>query len=467
MMNLHEILEKARSAGQRLPYNEAAVLFAAAVRIAAAQGSTLRGALVQIDDSGLLHVGTFDEHAPEGEPGYLAPELLAADAPPKSDPSVQVYAAGALGYELLTGKLVPQPGHPPGSELSGPLGDVVRLAMAPDPRARFGDLNQLHDAVEVVQPRPPPEGERNILSALRVRFSRPPPEKEALARVIEKLHHLEVQVAQLGKAHSRLEAAQQQSLEQIERFEDGQRRLAELGRRPKSSVAPAILAGVLTSVAVFAAAWALGMVKAPPLVAPKIGPFATPSPAPAEPEPARQAEKPPVPEVPAAAVAEAKPPPPVQAAEAQDAGAAPVADAAVAVADAGAPDAAVAQAEPVDASPAPVAAAQAHPATEKKRAPNPRQAMQHAIAVSEVRRGEAALEQGRADDALASFRAALDSEPTNASAFRGMGMAYAVQGEDAQALQSYDKYLRLAPGAPDAAEIRKSIRELKARAKSQ
>jgi len=395
--------------------------------------------------------------------------LLAADAPPKSDPSAQVYAAGALGYELLTGKLVPQPGHPPGPELSGPLGDVVRLAMAPDPRARYGDLERLHDAVEVVQPRPPPEGERNILSALRVRFSRPPPEKEALARVIEKLHHLEVQVAQLGKAHSRLEAAHQQSLEQIERFEDGQRRLAELGRRPKSSVAPAILAGVLTSVAVFAAAWALGMVKAPPFMPLKIGPLATPSPEPAEPEPVRPAEKPLAPAVPDAAVAEAKPPAPAQATEPADAGVAAAAAAAVAdaVADAGAPDVGVAQAKPVDASPAPVAAAQAHPAPEKKRTPNPRQAMQHAIALSEVRRGEAALEQGRAADALASFRAALDSEPTNAAAFRGMGMAYAVQGEDAQALQSYDKYLRLAPSAPDAAEIRKSIRELKARAKSQ
>jgi len=466
MMNLHEILEKARSAGQRLPYNEAAVLFAAAVRIAAAHGSTLRGALVQIDEAGLLHVGAFDEHAPEAEPGYLAPELLAADAPPKSDPSVQVYAAGALGYELLTGKLVPQPGHPPGPELSGPLGDVVRLAMAPDPRARYGDLERLHDAVEVVQPRPPPEGERNILSALRVRFSRPPPEKEALARVIEKLHHLEVQVAQLGKAHSRLEAAHQQSLEQIERFEDGQRRLAELGRRPKSSVAPAILAGVLTSVAVFAAAWALGMVKAPPFMPLKIGPLATPSPEPADPEPVRPAEKPPVPAVPDAAVAEAKPPAPVQAAQPDDARAAPAPDAAVAVADAGAADAVVAQAA-ANAGPAPMAAAPAQVVPEKKRAPNPRQAMQHAIALSEVRRGEAALEQGRADDALASFRAALDSEPTNAAAFRGMGMAYAVQGEDAQALQSYDKYLRLAPSAPDAAEIRKSIRELKARAKSQ
>jgi regulator of sirC expression with transglutaminase-like and TPR domain len=45
-------------------------------------------------------------------------------------------------------------------------------------------------------------------------------------------------------------------------------------------------------------------------------------------------------------------------------------------------------------------------------------------------------------------------------------MAYAMQGNDAQALQAYDKYLRLAPKAPDAAEIRQSIRELKERANS-
>jgi len=187
MMNLHEILEKARSAGQRLPYNEAAVLYAAAVRLAAAHGSTLRGRLVQIDEAGGLHVAPFDAEAPEAEPGYLAPELLAADAPAKDDPRVQVYAAGALGYELLTGKLLPQPGHVPVAELSGALGDVVRLAMAPDRRARYGDLKQLHDAVEVVQPQPPAAGERNIVSAVRTRFSRPPPEKEALARMIEKL----------------------------------------------------------------------------------------------------------------------------------------------------------------------------------------------------------------------------------------------------------------------------------------
>jgi tetratricopeptide (TPR) repeat protein len=475
MMNVHEILEKARAAGHRLPYNEAAVLFAAAIRVAAAHSSTLRGKLVQIDEAGGLHVEAFDEHAPEAEPGYLAPELLAADAPPRTDVRVQVYAAGALGYELLTGKLAPQPGQAPGPELSGALGDVVRIALAPDRRARFGDLKQLHDAVEVVQPRPPSEGERNILSALRMRFSRPPPEKEALARLIEKLHQLEGQVAQLGKAQARLEATHQQSLEMLDRFEDGQRRLNE-GRRKQSVVAPAVLAALFTTAAVLAAAWGFGMrLPLPVVAASQPEPVATPALAPpppdAPPPPAEKprvekppAEKPPAEKapVPDASVAEVAPAPPDAGAPATDAGA-------LAVADAGEVDAGAALAAEVDAGPPAVAAAPAQPPPppiqRKPAPPNPRAAMQRALAVSQVRHGEAALEQGRPDEALGSFRAALENEPTLAAAFRGMGMAYAMQGQDAQALQSYDRYLRLAPGAADAAEIRQSIRELKARAK--
>jgi len=471
MMNVHEILEKARAAGHRLPYNEAAVLFAAAVRLAAAHGSTLRGRLVQIDEAGGLHVEAFDEHAPEAEPGYLAPELLAADAPPRTDARVQVYAAGALGYELLTGKLAPQPGQAAGPELSGALGDVVRIALAPDRRARFGDLKQLHDAVDVVQPRPPSEGERNILSALRMRFSRPPPEKEALARLIEKLQQLEGQVAQLGKAQARLEATHQQSLEMLDRFEDGQRRLNETGRRKQSVVAPAVLAALFTTLAVLAAAWGFGMrLPLPVVAASQPEPVATPAPAPPPPEapppPVEKArvEKPPADKlpVPDASVAEVTPAPPDAGAPTPDAGA-------VAVTDAGEVDAGAAMAAEVDAGPAPVVAAPAQPPPppiqRKPAPPNPRAAMQRALAVSQVRHGEEALEQGHPDEALGSFRAALESAPTLAAAFRGMGMAYAMQGHDAQALQSYDRYLRLAPGAADAAEIRQSMRELKARAK--
>jgi tetratricopeptide (TPR) repeat protein len=471
MMNVHEILEKARAAGHRLPYNEAAVLFAAAVRLAAAHGSTLRGRLVQIDEAGGLHVEAFDEHAPEAEPGYLAPELLAADAPPRTDARVQVYAAGALGYELLTGKLAPPPGQAAGPELSGALGDVVRIALAPDRRARFGDLKQLHDAVDVVQPRPPSEGERNILSALRMRFSRPPPEKEALARLIEKLQQLEGQVAQLGKAQARLEATHQQSLEMLDRFEDGQRRLNETGRRKQSVVTPAVLAALFTTLAVLAAAWGFGMrLPFPVVAASQPEPVATPAPAlpppEAPPPPVEKArvEKPPADKlpVPDASVAEVTPAPPDAGAPTPDAGA-------VAVTDAGEVDAGAAMAAEVDAGPAPVVAAPAQPPPppiqRKPAPPNPRAAMQRALAVSQVRHGEEALEQGHPDEALGSFRAALENAPTLAAAFRGMGMAYAMQGHDAQALQSYDRYLRLAPGAADAAEIRQSMRELKARAK--
>jgi tetratricopeptide (TPR) repeat protein len=477
MITVHEILEKARASGHRLPYNEAAVLYAAAVRLADAQDATLRGRLVQIDDAGGLHVDGFDEDAPEAEPGYMAPELLAADAPPKTDQRVQVYAAGALGYELLTGKLAPQPGHAPGPELSGALGDIVRKALSPGPQERYGDLKQLHDAVEVVQPRPPAEGERNILSAVRTRFSRPPPEKEALAKLIEKLHHLETQVAQLSKIQSRLEAQQQQSLEMIERFEDGQRRTQELERRPRSTVFPAVLAGLIASAGALAAAWGLGMIAAP--VLPGAKPGSVTATAASEPDASAAPAAEPVPAPDAATAAEPRSARINSTGEAADASVAAAADAAVASVDAGEPDAVIAAAPSHDAGPgedpaAAVAGATPAPAPvpvppappqKKPPARNTRAAMQHALALSQVRRGEAALEQGRADEALVNFRSALESEPNIPDAFRGMGMAFAAQGQNAQALWAYDKYLRLAPNAPDAAEIRHSIRELKGRAK--
>ena len=429
MTNVHEIIEKVRSAGQRLPPGEAAVLFAAAVRLAAAQGATLRSRLVQIDDSGGLHLAQFDDQAPESEPGYLAPELHGADAPRKSEPRVQVYAAGALDFELLTEHRAP--GNP--AELSGPLGDIVRIALAPDRRERFGDLTQLHDAVEGVQPRPPAEGERNILGALRTRFTRVAPEKEALARLIEKVGALETQIGHLAKAQSKLDAAQRQALEQLDRFQDGQQRMSAARPAP-SAFGPAIIAALLAAAAVIGAGYALGMISLPGRARQEPAPVA----------PAVEEKKPP-------AVEEKK-----TAVEAGDAGAA-------AAVDAGAPDASVAAAETTDAGA--VAAAEPKPA-KPKRAPEVSQAqLLHAVAISQVRRGESALEKGRADEALESFRAALENEATLAVAFRGMGMAYAMQGNDAQALQAYQRYLQLAPTAADKGDIRRSIAELKTRAK--
>src|SRR5439155_1191714 len=262
---------------------------------------SLRGRVVRIDDVGGLHVEGFDEQAPEAEPAYLAPELLSADAPDKNDPKVQVYAVGVLGYELLTGRLAPPPGQAPGPELTGPLGDVVRRALAVDRRERIEDLRELHEAVEEIQPRPPAEGERNILSALRNRFSRPPPEKEALAKMIDKLHQLEAQVAQLGKAQARLQASQRESSETIERFEVGQTRVDQAGRRRQSVVAPAMAVAAFTSAAILTAAWAFGLLAIPARFGSS---SAANAPAPPAPEPVEVA-----PPVRDAAVVEAKPAP--------------------------------------------------------------------------------------------------------------------------------------------------------------
>ena len=452
MTNLHDILEKARSSGQRLSASEAAVLYAAIVRAAAAQGATLRARLAQIDESGALHLAPFDDQAPEGEPGYLAPELLAKDAPRKSEPRVQVYAAGALGYEILTGHQPPQPGSVPGPELAGPLGDIVRMALAPDRRERFGDLTQLYDAIEGVQPRPPAEGERNIFSALRNRYTRVAPEKEALAKLIEKLHQMEAQVAQLARSQAKLEGGQRQAMQAIEHFEDGQRRLSA---PRQSAFGPALLAAVLAASAIVGVGWAMGIV---------------PLPGRAPPQPSTPTAAPPPPPVEAAPVTPAVPDAAVKAAEESDAGSA------VAAGDAGSALAALDAGAPPDAGAISAAAASrpdagtaSPPAPAKKRARGTetvsQAAMVHAVAVSQIRRGESALEQGRADEALESFRAALENEPTMAVAFRGMGMAYAMQGNDTQALQAYQRYLQLSPGAADKAEIRRSISELRARAK--
>ena len=476
MITVLEILERARSGGQRLPYNEAAVLFAAAVRLAAAHDSTLRARLLQIDDAGGLRLAPFDEDEPEADPAYLAPELLSPDAPDKNDPKVQVYAAGVLGYELLTGKHAPLSGH--STDLSGPLGEVLQLALASDRRTRIEDLKQLEEAVEGVQPRPPAEGERNILVSLRHRSSRPPPEKDAVARLIDRLQQLETQVATLGRVQSRMEAAQRQSLETMERFEVGQLRAGDAGRRRQPVVAPAILAGTLSAAAVVAVAWALGLFAFPVPRPPP--PPATAESAPPEAKPATTEPKPAADATPVANEAKpARSEPPAS----RDASSAQISADAAAEAETAPTDAAAtvesksAQINPGDSAAdagagaagdggtAPQAATSAPPARKRATGPSSQAAMLHALALSQVRRGEAALEQGNTDDALASFRAALENEPTIAVAFRGLGMAYAMQGHDAEALQAYDKYLRLSPKASDAPEIRKSIRELRTRAK--
>jgi len=194
MATLHEILERARAAQQRIPPGESAWLLAAAVRIAAVRNATLRSRLVQLDANGNMTVLPFSDSQGVDEMGFLAPELLGADAPPKDEPRVQVYAAGALGYELLTGQPPPDPRTGPGRELTGPLGDLLRLAMARDRRERFANLEELRQAIDGVQRNVGQDKERLAFAALAARSEKwtsvADLDRAAIAKLIEQVAQL-------------------------------------------------------------------------------------------------------------------------------------------------------------------------------------------------------------------------------------------------------------------------------------
>jgi len=94
--------------------------------------------------------------------------------------------------------------------------------------------------------------------------------------------------------------------------------------------------------------------------------------------------------------------------------------------------------------------------------PNAQEALSLEVARSQVTRGRQALEQGKPGEAIASFRAALANQPDLPEALRGLGMAHALQGKDAEANEEYERYLKIAPQGPEAAEVRRALSELKA-----
>jgi tetratricopeptide (TPR) repeat protein len=422
---VRDILERARAAGETIPQPEAAALFSAAVRLSVEQGMVPRPHQLRLDDQGSL---TFvrDESGPLA-PEYLAPELSSDDPPRRSEPRVLVYAAGALGYELLCGQTPKVPPEAPAGELAGPLADLVRLALSPDRRERFGDLQQLLDAVEVVQPRRPPEAERQLFAALlkRSRTWGGPrtaaPKADRIRLLSLRVDALEAGLLQLRAQHEimakKLAAAQQaeaarerelphvdgpQVLGQPPRRESDDREEEDARGAPGTALGRIFAAAAFASLLVLGAAAAAGYALRDSIVAAATSGLASLRP-------------------PRSAVSVAAPP--------ESNAASAVGSGPVSVPDAG---------------------------------PNAQDALSLEVARSQVTRGRQALEQGKPGEAIASFRAALANQPDLPEALRGLGMAHALQGKDAEANDEYERYLKIAPQGPEAAEVRRALSELKA-----
>ncbi len=80
-----------------------------------------------------------------------------------------------------------------------------------------------------------------------------------------------------------------------------------------------------------------------------------------------------------------------------------------------------------------------------------------------VDRGTCLRTAGRPQEAVEEYRKAIQINPYHAFAHRNMGVVLAFDlHEKKEAIKEFNKYLELAPNAPDAGEIRKTVESLKA-----
>ena len=74
--------------------------------------------------------------------------------------------------------------------------------------------------------------------------------------------------------------------------------------------------------------------------------------------------------------------------------------------------------------------------------------------------GNQHLFAGETDEAIAQYRNALTAYPNYVAGYRGLGLAFAQQGDRPAALKAFKTYVKLAPAAKDLALIEKRIERL-------
>jgi len=83
------------------------------------------------------------------------------------------------------------------------------------------------------------------------------------------------------------------------------------------------------------------------------------------------------------------------------------------------------------------------------------------VAGAKLKLGDESLKQGRFFEALMAFREALDQDPPVPAAARRLGDAYRDHQDTDLAVAAYERYLELAPSAPDADEVRAAVERLR------
>lgn len=193
----------------------------------------------------------------------------------------------------------------------------------------------------------------------------------------------------------------------------------------------------------------------------------SPTPAEAAPAPVAKVEPAPVAPAPQQAAApgpEATPPATTPSAPAPSTEATPVAVAA---------NAAPAASEPAPTAAAPSAPVAKAPAVRRSRpAATSRPAVEKPVAEKSaggggkgsagtwVKKGEAALRSGQVEEAQEAFTRAIAADAGHAVAHRGLGSVLLMQGREAEAGKAFRQYLKLAPGAADAARIQALVQGL-------
>lgn len=78
-------------------------------------------------------------------------------------------------------------------------------------------------------------------------------------------------------------------------------------------------------------------------------------------------------------------------------------------------------------------------------------------AVTALEEGHKLTLEQKPDEAIRSYAKALELDPMMAGAERGLAIGYAAKNDDASSLEHYKAYLKLAPNAPDADDVRAII----------